>query len=335
MLRMPGTNLTREEAATRAALLDVSSYAIDLDLTTGDKTFASTTTIRFTCREPGAETFADLVDAIVHEITLNGRRLDEASAYQNSRITLSDLQAENELVVRADCTYSHSGEGLHRFVDPADSRVYLYTQFEVPDARRVYTTFEQPDLKGTFTFTVTAPAHWKVVSNAATPAPEPGGDDTATWRFPTSERMSTYITALVAGEYHEVLDTYVGAHGEIPLGHYCRQSMVEHLDVDELLEITKQGFAFFEEAFDYPYPFGKYDQAYVPEYNMGAMENAGCVTFRDEFIFRGKVTRASYEGRANVILHEMAHMWFGDLVTMVWWDDLWLKESFADFMGTF
>src|SRR4051812_32087989 len=330
MLRMPGTNLTREEAATRAALLDVSSYAIDLDLTTGDKTFASTTTIRFTCREPGAETFADLVDAIVHEITLNGRRLDEASAYQNSRITLSDLQAENELVVRADCTYSHSGEGLHRFVDPVDSRIYLYTQFEVPDARRVFTTFEQPDLKSVFTWTVTAPAGWKVVSNAPTPEPEALGDEKELWSFPETKRMSTYVTALIAGEYHEHLDSYEGKNGTIPLGHYCRQALVEHLDTDELLKMTRQGFEFFEEAFDFPYPFEKYDQLYVPEYNAGAMENAGAITLRDEYLPRSRQDAAFYEFRCSVILHEMAHMWFGDLVTMKWWDDLWLNESFAE-----
>src|SRR3954470_9023631 len=330
MLRMPGTNLTREEAATRAALLDVSSYAIDLDLTTGDKTFASTTTIRFTCREPGAETFADLVDAIVHEITLNGKRLDEASAYQNSRITLSDLQAENELVVRADCTYSHSGEGLHRFVDPVDSRIYLYTQFEVPDARRVFTTFEQPDLKSVFTWTVTAPAGWKVVSNAPTPEPEALGDEKELWSFPETKRMSTYVTALIAGEYHEHLDSYEGKNGTIPLGHYCRQALVEHLDTDELLKMTRQGFEFFEEAFDFPYPFEKYDQLYVPEYNAGAMENAGAITLRDEYLPRSRQDAAFYEFRCSVILHEMAHMWFGDLVTMRWWDDLWLNESFAE-----
>ena len=233
-------------------------------------------------------------------------------------------------MVRADCTYSRTGEGLHRFVDPADDRVYLYSQFEVPDARRVFTTFEQPDLKAPYTFTVTAPAHWKVVSNAPTPEPREAGDGVAVWRFPPTKPMSTYITALVAGEYHEVHDTYEGKHGEIPLGHYCRQSLVEHLDADELVKLTEQGFAFFEEAFDYPYPFGKYDQLYVPEYNMGAMENAGCVTLRDEYLPRSRQDRSFYEFRAEVILHEMAHMWFGDLVTMKWWDDLWLNESFAE-----
>ena len=327
---MPGTNLTRDEAQTRARLLGVESYTVDLDLTGGDRTFASTTTIRFHCTEPGASTFADLVDATVHEITLNGRALDPGTAYVDSRIQLDDLAADNELVVRADCTYSHSGEGLHRFVDPADDRVYTYTQFEVPDARRVYTTFEQPDLKAVFTFTVTAPEHWKVVSNAPTPEPVPLGDGKAVWRFPTTKRMSTYVTAVVAGEYHEVKDVYEGRHGTIPLGHYCRQSLVEHLDREEIVKLTRQGFAFFEDAFDYPYPFEKYDQLYVPEYNMGAMENAGCVTLRDEYLPRSRQDRSFYEFRCSVILHEMAHMWFGDLVTMKWWDDLWLNESFAE-----
>ncbi|MDP9822324.1 aminopeptidase N [Nocardioides massiliensis] len=332
---MPGTNLTREEAQTRAQLLAVESSTIDLDLTVGDKVFASTTVLRFTCREPGASTFADLVGATIDEITLNGVRLDETQVYRDNRIQLDDLRGDNELVVRCQLPYSRTGEGLHRFVDPADDRVYLYTQFEVPDARRVFTTFEQPDLKTVFTFTVTAPAHWTVVSNSPTPAPEDAGTDDsgtprATWRFAPTDPMSTYITALVAGEYHEVRDTYVGAHGEIPLGLFCRQSKIADLDADDILEVTKQGFAFFEEAFDHPYAFGKYDQLFVPEYNMGAMENAGCVTFRDEYLPRSRQVRSFYEQRANTILHEMAHMWFGDLVTMRWWDDLWLNESFAE-----
>jgi aminopeptidase N len=332
MQRMPGTNLTRDEAATRAALLDVTSYSIDLDLTTGATTFGSTTTIRFTCAEPGAETFADLVGATVHAITLNGESVDPATAYADSRITLTGLRADNELVVRADGTYSHTGEGLHRFVDPVDDRVYLYSQFEVPDARRVYTTFEQPDLKAPFTFNVTAPAHWKVVSNSPTPEPTPVSDGVALWSFEPTKPMSTYITAIVAGEYHEVQDVYEGKHGTIPLGHYCRQSLVPYLERDreEIVTLTRQGFEFFEETFDFPYPFGKYDQLYVPEYNMGAMENAGAVTLRDEYLPRSRQPRSFYEFRASVILHEMAHMWFGDLVTMKWWDDLWLNESFAE-----
>ncbi len=327
---MPGTNLTRDEAARRSALLDVSSYTVDLDLTTSTTTFGSTTAIRFTCREPGSATFVDLVGATIRSITLNGEALDPEAVYVDHRIELTGLAAENELVVVADCGYSHSGEGLHRFVDPVDDRVYTYTQFEVPDARRVYATFEQPDLKSRFTFQVTAPDHWKVVSNAPTPEPKQLEDGRAVWLFPETERMSTYITAIVAGEYHSVHHTYEGAHGTIPLGHYCRQSLVEYLDVENLVKTTRQGFEFFEREFGYPYPFHKYDQLYVPEYNMGAMENAGCVTLRDEYLPTSRQDRAFYEFRSSVILHEMAHMWFGDLVTMKWWDDLWLNESFAE-----
>jgi len=327
---MPGTNLTRDEAATRGALLAVESYDIELDLAVSDKVFKSTTVISFTCEQPGSETFADLHGATIHAISLNGESLDVLEHYRDDRIRLTGLRSDNELRVRCELPYSHTGEGLHRFVDPVDERVYLYTQFEVPDARRVYTTFEQPDLKSVFTFHVTAPAHWTVVSNAVTPDPDASGDDTAVWHFPTTERMSTYITALIAGEYHSVMDTYEGKHGAIELGHFCRQSLVDHLDHEELNKITKQGFAFFEDAFDFPYPFGKYDQLYVPEYNMGAMENAGAVTFRDEYLPRSRQTHSFYEQRANTVLHEMAHMWFGDLVTMRWWDDLWLNESFAE-----
>ncbi len=332
---MPGTNLTRDEAAARAALVNVTSYAVDLDLTCAPdretSTFGSTTTIEFTCTSPGTDTFVDLVEARVHEIVLNGEPVDPA-AYADHRIALSGLAATNTLTVRADCAYSHTGEGLHRFFDPADDRVYLYSQFEVPDARRVFTTFEQPDLKSVFTFTVTAPAHWTVVSNAPTPDPVATGEGVAVWSFPATKPMSTYITAIVAGEYHAVHDVYEGPHGAIPLGHYCRQSLVDYLERDrkEIVGLTQEGFAFFEDAFDYPYPFEKYDQLYVPEYNMGAMENAGAVTLRDEYLPRSRQPRSFYEFRASVILHEMAHMWFGDLVTMRWWDDLWLNESFAE-----
>src|SRR3954447_3347181 len=329
---MPGTNLTRDEARTRAELLEVDAYEVHLVLDPArTKNFGSTTVIRFRSRTEDASTFADLVGANVHEVTLNGRPLDPAEVYVDHRIALDGLEADNELRVVADCAYSHTGEGLHRFVDPADDRVYLYSQFEVPEARRVFTTFEQPDLKSVFTFVVTAPSHWTVVSTAPTPQPEPAGaDGMSVWRFPTTERLSTYVTAIVAGEYHEVVDSYVGKHGEIPLGHYCRQSMVPYLDTDELIEITKQGFAFFEDAFDYPYPFHKYDQVYLPEFNNGAMENAGCITLRDEYLPRSHQARWFYEQRTNTVLHEMAHMWFGDLVTMRWWNDLWLNESFAE-----
>ena len=321
-------NITRAEVQQRASGISVQSYAVELDLTGSGPTFTSTTTVRFSATVPS--TWIDLIAASVTSIELNETTLDPQAAFDGARISLTGLAPENTLTIRAQCRYMNTGEGLHRFIDPVDNETYLYTQFESADARRMYACFEQPDLKATFQLTVTAPDHWTVVSNAPTPVPSPAGDGTATWAFPATDRMSTYITALVAGPYHEVRDEYAGAFGTYPLGVYCRASLAQYLDADDILLITKQGFAFFEERFGVGYPFGKYDQLFVPEFNAGAMENAGCVTFLEDLIFRSRVTDTAYEQRANTILHEMAHMWFGDLVTMKWWDDLWLNESFAE-----
>ncbi|MFI6443506.1 aminopeptidase N [Kitasatospora sp. NPDC050543] len=344
---MPGKNLSRDEAQQRASILDVDSYRIRLDVTSAvdpaAATFRSTTTIAFRSSQPGASTFVDLLAPAVRAVTLNGRELDPAQVFDGARVAVDGLAADNVLVVDADCAYSRTGEGLHRFTDPVDGETYLYTHFEPADARRMFANFEQPDLKAPFTFTVTAPAAWEVWSNAVHDAVHDtvSAEGTArTWEFAPTQPISTYLTAVVAGQYHVERDHYRreladGSTLEIPLSAMCRRSLARHFDADEILGVTKKGLDFFHEEFDYPYPFGKYDQAFVPEYNIGAMENPGCVTFREEFVFRSKVTDAAYEGRANVILHEMAHMWFGDLVTMRWWDDLWLKESFADFMGSF
>ncbi|MER5932347.1 aminopeptidase N [Streptomyces sp. NPDC002054] len=327
---MPGTNLTREEAQQRAKLLTVDSYEIELDLSGAQEggTYPSVTTVRFESAEANAETFIDLVAPTVHEVVLNGKALDVAAVFRDSRIALADLAAgANELKVVADCAYTNTGEGLHRFVDPVDQQAYLYTQFEVPDARRVFASFEQPDLKATFQFTVKAPAGWTVISNSPTPKPADN-----LWVFEPTPRISTYITALIVGPYHAVHSSYEGPDGQtVPLGIYCRPSLAEFLDADAIFEVTRQGFDWFQEKFAYDYPFAKYDQLFVPEFNAGAMENAGAVTIRDQYVFRSKVTDAAYEVRAETILHELAHMWFGDLVTMEWWNDLWLNESFATY----
>ena len=323
---MSENNLTRDEARERALLVRNPAYEVTLDLRYGEERFESTTVLRFGCTEPGASTFVELTAPEVRRITLNGVDLG-TECFDGNRIHLTRVAADNVLEVVADCAYMHTGVGLHRFVDPVDKRVYLHTQFETFDAHRVYACFDQPDLKAPFAFTVHAPEEWVVVSNSrATDRPAPGA--AGTWRFATTAPISTYITAVVAGPYHEVRET----RGGIDIGLFCRRSMAEHLDADELFTVTEQGFAWFQDNFGYAYPFGdKYDQLFVPEFNAGAMENAGCVTFLEDYVFRSKVTDAAYERRAETVLHEMAHMWFGDLVTMRWWDDLWLNESFATY----
>lgn len=325
---MSSTNISRLEASERSAVVQAQNYEVELDLSTRDDTFGSRTKVHFTARE-GNSTWIDFIAPKVQRIELNGESLDTA-IHDGFRIPLRNLKSHNVLIVEAEAAYMNTGEGMHRFIDPVDNEVYLYTQFEIADARRVFACFDQPDIKATFNFSVTAPDHWKVTSNSQTPTPSSVRDGVAKWDFPTTKKMSTYITAIVAGPYYEVRDEYQGKFGTYPLGLFCRSSLSEYLDPEDLFTVTKQGFKYFEEAFDYGYPFEKYDQLFVPEFNAGAMENAGCVTHHESYVFRSKVTRATYEQRANTVLHEMAHMWFGDLVTMKWWDDLWLNESFAE-----
>lgn len=326
---MSGTNLTRDEARERASVVDPSSvrYTVELDLTRGDSTFGSITTASFAATE-GAGTWLDLIAPTVHEVVVNGTALDPAEVYDGARVRLDGLAAQNEVRVVADAAYMRTGEGLHRFVDPVDDEVYLYSQFEVADARRVYACFEQPDLKAEVTFLVDAPSSWEVVSNSPGKAGK-ASHGKKRWTFEATPRLSTYVTAIVAGPYHVERSEHVGKEKTIPLALYCRKSLAEHLDADELFDVTTRGFAFFEDVFGLAYPFAKYDQLFVPEFNAGAMENAGAVTHHEDYVFRSRVTDAAYERRAETILHEMAHMWFGDLVTMRWWDDLWLNESFA------
>ena len=332
---MPGMNLTRDEARERVAAVEVSSYDVTLDVRSRGETFRSTSVVRFRRLGGPASTFVDLVSTRVHAVRLNGTDLDPAEVCDGTRVHLGALAETNELVVEADCDYMNTGEGLHRFVDPVDSEVYLYSQFEVADARRVFAVFDQPDLKAAFSFTVHAPGHWQVVSNSPTPSPEHADDGSAVWRFAPTPRLAPYVTAVVAGPYHRVGSELRSRDGRtIPASVYCRRSLAEHLDAEEILDVTRRGFAYYEDLFDFAYPFEKYDQLFVPEFNAGAMENAGAVTFLESYVFRSKVPDATVERRALTILHELAHMWFGDLVTMRWWDDLWLNESFAEFVST-
>lgn len=342
---MPNQNLQRSEAAERSALITTHSYDVSLDVRSAPDPaqagYTSRSTVAFSAAKPGASTFLDFIAADVHSVVLNGVELPVPEVVDGARIRLDNLQAENKVTVTGTALYSSSGEGMHRFFDPADGQCYLYTQYEPADARRVFANFEQPDLKARFTFSVTAPAGWEVASNGAEAARLPLAEDAAAarWDFAATLPMSTYITSVLAGPYFKAEDRWSrtddgGTRLDVPLALYCRASMAPSFDAAELFRLTKQGLEFFNGLFDYPYPWGKYDQAFVPEYNLGAMENPGLVTFTENYVFTSRAADSQYQGRANTLLHEMAHMWFGDLVTMQWWDDLWLKESFADYMGT-
>jgi len=323
-----GTNLKQVEAAQRSQILKVESYKIDLDVTTGAQTFLVKTTIKFAGLKPGETTFIDCVGKRVISAKLNGADFDPK--FDGESIFLPPIAAENTLEIEHEGIYSTSGEGLHRFVDPADDEVYLYTQFETGDARRMYACFDQPDQKATFSISTITPKHWEVISNYGIESTKDLDGDRKHIQFAKSQVISTYVTAIVAGAYKSVHDEYKGEK-TIPLGIYARKSFFQHVDAEKIFEVTKQGFAYFEKTFGLAYPFGKYDQIAVAEYNWGAMENVGCVTFHEDvLIFRSKVTERSYISRATTIHHEMAHMWFGDLVTMKWWQDLWLNESFAE-----
>lgn len=332
---MPGENLTRSEAASRSELITASHYLVEIDLTQDSKTFPYKTTVKFSCSQPGADSFIDAITASVESIELNGVALDPATHSDGLRISLPSLQADNTLVISATGVFSNSGEGLHRFVDPVDDEEYFYTQFEVPDSRRMFAVFEQPDIKASFEFQVIGKSGWQVISNSPTPEPVELENGLSRWEFEPTPRISSYITALIAGPYSLWRDELTSSNGAvIPLGVFCRGSLAEYMDADYIFEKTKAGFAYFEGLFDFPYPFTKYDQLWVPDFNAGAMENAGAVTFTESYVFRSAVTDAIKERRVVTILHELAHMWFGDLVTMKWWNDLWLNESFAEYAST-
>ena len=334
---MATANITREEATLRSGVVKAGAYRVTVDVTGNgvadpERTFTSHTELNFVSQ--GGSTHLDVIADEIRSATLDGSPLptDEFDGY---RLPLKDLtEGSHTIVIDAVCRFSRTGEGLHRFVD-TDGKIYLYSQFETADARRMYATFEQPDQKATFQLTVLAPAHWNVFTNSRSVAGELIGEGIARFEHAPTPVISTYITALVAGEYHVVRGQITSAAGLLPASVACRASMAEFLDADRILETTQRGFDVFESTFGVPYAFDSYDQIFVPEFNFGAMENAGCVTFRDQYLFRSRVTAREMEARDNTILHELAHMWFGDLVTMRWWDDLWLNESFAEWASHF
>ena len=319
----PFQSLQHAEARARFDLLDVTSYDVRLDLASDPATFGSVTTIRFDSR--GGPTFVDLKPASVNAIRFNGHPLD-ADLLDRGRLPLDTVEGANELVVDAVMRFRNDGEGLHRSVDPADDRHYVYGMSFMDAAPSIFACFDQPDLKAPYTLHVTAPPDWVVIGNAPGSQVEPG-----VWELETSQPLSTYFVTLVAGPYHVLRDEHDG----IPLGLSARASIARDLDADadELFTMTKQCFDEFHRLFGIRYPFGDYHQAFVPEFNAGAMENPGCVTFRDPLIFSSRVTRGIRIARASTLAHEMAHQWFGNIVTPLWWDDLWLNESFAEYMG--
>lgn len=339
---MPGTNLTKSEAADRAALIFSASYAILWDFTRASDTFRNRTVVTFDAVE-GASTFLDCMGATVVSVELNGAPLDPGECATDGRIELTGLKEHNTVTVQADFAYRSDGQGIHRFVDPEDNEVYLYSQFAAADARAAFPCFDQPDIKGTFQIEVLAPAHWVVVSNS--PTPEPVAEPQATsgigegavnrWSFATTVPLTTYVAAVVAGPYAWAEGSLHSRKGDLRARVYGRKKLAGHLDAEEMIGTVQAGMTLYEKVFDTEYPYEKYDQVFVPEYNLGAMENVGCVTFsEDSLLFRSRASDAERERRLNIVLHELSHMWFGNLVTMRWWDDLWLNESFAEFVGT-
>ncbi len=331
---MPGLNIARAEAAERSSHLSVESYDVSLDLTVAEETFYSKTVVKFSCNTPGYDTFIDAVGKSIISATLNGQPVDTTN-FDGETVYLKNLQANNELIIELEAIYSKTGEGLQRSSDPVDNEVYIYSQGEIADIRRMFACWDQPDLKATIKLTAIVPNHWEVISNNPIESKTEIGADKTIWAFTATPRISTYLAAIIAGPYQRFSDEYVGKK-VIPLGLYVRKSLAEFADPDDIFLLTKQGFSFFERTMGLVYPFDKYDQIAVVDFNAGAMENAGAVTYAEySFIFRSKVTDQSYAWRANVIFHEMAHMWFGDMVTMTWWDDLWLNESFAEWSSYF
>jgi aminopeptidase N len=320
--------LTQREAESRSARVGNVEYGLQIALGRKAETYTGEALIRFDDGGSG-DLFLDHRGKRIEVLEVNGAPVEPEWNGFRLKLPAGELQARNTVRIVYENDYDHGGDGFHQFIDPEDGEEYLYSNFEPYEAHRLFPCFDQPDVKATYSLRVTAPGEWEVVSNSRKAGEAPAGDGLTQHTFETTNRFSTYLFALIAGPYHVVRTP----HGDIDLGIYCRKSMVRHLDEDEIFSITKQGLDFYGDFFAYPYPWGKYDQLFVPEFNPGAMENVGAVTFHEQFIFRDPPTDTQRLNRGEVILHEMAHMWFGNLVTKRWWNDLWLNETFATYMA--
>ncbi len=329
-------NLTEAEAAERARRVQNVRYTLHLSLTSKAETYQGELAAEFEITAKGHEPlFLDFTGKEVRSLLVNGKSVPKPE-HTAHRVVLPEelLKEENRVVVAYENAYSHTGSGFHQFLDPEDGREYIFSDFEPFNAHQLFPCFDQPDLKASYDVSVTAPADWAIVSNGREVEATKQPDGRSRRRFERTARFSTYLMAVIAGEFGVYEDRYVPKKGEaVPLRILCRRALQKHIDPEEIFTVTKQGFGFYEELFDYPYPFVKYDQAFVPEFNAGAMENTAAVTHGEHMIFRGQVSETQRLNRAETVLHELAHMWFGDLATMRWWRDLWLNESFATFIS--
>jgi aminopeptidase N len=323
--------LKQAEAELRKKQVADVRYALDMDLPETDSPFQGTVRISFTFHPQNQPLRVDFARGKVESVKINGRTTKFEADDVALRLDEKLLQpnAKNEVEIRYEHPYSKDGNGLYWFRDPVDQQAYTFTHFEPYAANSMFPNFDQPDLKATYQLKVKVPKSWTVVSSVRESKVTAAGDKNV-WEFPETLKFSTYLFSLHAGPYRVWEDKSF----RIPLRLMARQSLAQYVPVDTWFKTTRHGLDFLGKYMGYEYPFGKYDQVVVPDFNAGAMENVAAVTFSERFLVRGQRTQADEQSLAGTIQHELAHMWSGNLVTMHWWNDLWLNESFATYAGT-